>query len=97
LPDGENAIAARRSRSSTRFFWKPGISLEAVDVTQGRLALRARIEYGRGMGHGGALNYGDAFSYALAKSADAPLLFTGNDFLATDLIPALPPAAEQSA
>jgi ribonuclease VapC len=49
------------------------------------------------MGHGGALNYGDAFSYALAKSADAPLLFTGNDFLATDLIPALPPAAEQSA
>jgi ribonuclease VapC len=97
-------LAGRRKRDRGKaieeldaFLLETGISLEAVDVTQGRLALRARIEYGRGMGHGGALNYGDAFSYALAKSADAPLLFTGNDFLATDLIPALPPAAEQSA
>ena len=29
------------------------------------------------MGHGGVLNFGDCFSYALAKSHDAPLLFAG--------------------
>jgi len=41
------------------------------------------------MGHGGALNFGDAFSYALAKSHDAPLLFVGDDFAATDVTPAV--------
>ena len=51
--------------------------------------MRARITYGRGMGHGGVLNFGDAFSYALAKSLDAPLLFVGNDFAATDITSAL--------
>ena len=71
------------------FLAETGIDLEAVDVMQGRLALRARISHGRGMGHGGALNFGDAFSYALAKSLDAPLLFVGNDFAETDIKPAL--------
>jgi ribonuclease VapC len=73
------------------FLAETGIDLEAVDVTQGRLALRARISHGRGMGHGGVLNFGDAFSYALAKSLDAPLLFIGNDFAETDIKPALAP------
>jgi ribonuclease VapC len=31
------------------------------------------------------LNYGDCFSYALAKSRDLPLLFKGEDFAATDV------------
>jgi ribonuclease VapC len=35
------------------------------------------------------LNYGDLFSYALAKAQDLPLLFKGNDFSATDITPAL--------
>jgi ribonuclease VapC len=74
------------------FLTETGIDLKAVDVAQGRLALAARIRYGRGMGRGGTLNFGDAFSYALAKTLGAPLLFIGNDFAATDLIPALPPA-----
>jgi ribonuclease VapC len=54
-----------------------------------RLALWACIRYDRGMGHGGQLNFGDAFSYALAKSLDAPLLFIGNDFATTDVKRAL--------
>ena len=41
------------------------------------------------MGHGGALNFGDTFSYALAKSLDAPLLYVGRDFAATDIVSAL--------
>lgn len=31
------------------------------------------------------LNYGDVFSYALAKERNAPLLFKGNDFSQTDV------------
>jgi ribonuclease VapC len=85
----------RHDRSKTieeldAFLSETGIDLVPVDVSQGRLALR-RIVHGRGMGHGGALNFGDAFSYALAKSLDAPLLFIGHDFAATDITPAVAP------
>ena len=31
------------------------------------------------------LNYGDCFSYALARSRDEALLFKGRDFLQTDV------------
>ena len=44
------------------------------------------------MGHGDVLNFGDVFSYALAKVNHAPLLFIGNDFDTTDVEVALPPA-----
>lgn len=71
------------------FLAEAGIELVPVDVAQARLALQARVRYGRGMGQGGALNFGDAFSYALAKSLDAPLLFVGDDFFKTDIAPAL--------
>lgn len=60
-----------------------------VDIVQIRIALDARIRFGRGMRHGGKLNLGDCFSYALAKSLDAPLLFVGRDFTATDIKSAL--------
>lgn len=92
-------LAGRRRRDRSKaiddldaFLAEAGIDLEPVDLEQGRLALRARIAHGRGMGHGGTLNFGDAFSYALAKTLDAPLPFVGNDFAATDIAPALPPA-----
>lgn len=65
------------------FLNEAGIDLAPVDAEQARLALRARILHGHGMGHGGVLNFGDAFSYALAKALDAPLLFTGDDFATT--------------
>jgi ribonuclease VapC len=73
------------------FLSAAGIELAPTDAVQARLALRARIRYGRGMGHGGLLNFGDTFSYALAKANDAPLLFVGNDFAGTDIEPALAP------
>jgi ribonuclease VapC len=72
------------------FLSAAGIDLAPTDPMQARLALHARISYGRGMGHGGTLNFGDTFSsYALAKARDAPLLFVGNDFAVTDIEPAL--------
>jgi len=90
-------LAGRRRAAPLRamddldaFLDEAGIHLVPVDEAQGRLALRARILHGRGMGHGGALNFGDAFAYALARALDAPLLFVGDDFLTTDVKPALP-------
>lgn len=65
------------------------IELRPVDERQARIALDARIRFGRGMGHGGKLNFGDTFSYALAKSLDAPLLYVGDDFATTDVKSAL--------
>jgi len=64
---------------------------ELIGLEQARLALRARIVFGRGMGHGGVLNFGDAFSYALARARSAPLLFVGDDFATTDVEIALAP------
>jgi len=71
------------------FLDEAAIRLEPVDTGQARIALRARIQYGRGMGHGGELNFGDTFSYALAQALQAPLLFVGDDFSATDVTAAL--------
>lgn len=72
-----------------RFLDEAGIGLAVVDAVQARQALRARMLHGRGMGHGGALNFGDAFSYALAQAREAPLLFIGDDFGMTDVTVAL--------
>jgi len=43
-------------------------------------------------GNRASLNIGDCFSYALAAVADHSLLFKGDDFIHTDLRPALPAA-----
>ena len=40
--------------------------------------------FGKGR-HPAALNYGDCFSYALAKTLNVPLLFKGGDFAQTDV------------
>ena len=45
--------------------------------------------FGKGR-HPAALNLGDCFSYGLAKALEAPLLFKGGDFAATDVAAALP-------
>jgi ribonuclease VapC len=50
-------------------------------------AADAFIRYGKGH-HPAALNYGDCMTYATAKVAGRPLLFVGNDFARTDIVPA---------
>jgi len=52
---------------------------------QAILAITAYRQYGKGSGHAAGLNFGDCFSYSLAKLRDEPLLFKGNDFSHTDL------------
>ena len=55
-----------------------------VSVTLAKSAREAFIKYGKGR-HRAGLNFGDCFSYALAKQMQVPLLFKGNDFIWTDL------------
>jgi ribonuclease VapC len=52
-------------------------------------AFAAFVAFGKGSTHAAALNYGDLFSYALAKVRNLPLLFKGNDFCETDIRPAV--------
>jgi ribonuclease VapC len=60
----------------------------AATPQQAEIAIEAFRRYGRGR-HRAALNIGDCFSYALAKSTDLPLLFKGDDFAQTDIRQAL--------
>jgi ribonuclease VapC len=55
-----------------------------VDDNLAELAAQAFFNYGKGR-HPAGLNYGDCFSYALAKHLQAPLLFKGEDFSKTDI------------
>lgn len=52
-------------------------------------AYAAFVAYGKGSGHSAALNFGDVFSYALAKVHGLPLLFKGDDFSQTDIASAI--------
>lgn len=63
--------------------------VSAIDPAQIGAALQADAQYGRGTGHPARLNFGDCLAYALAKVRRAPLLFIGNDFIHTDIEPAL--------
>jgi ribonuclease VapC len=76
-------------RDLDAFLDEAGIALASIDAAQARVALGARIRFGRGIGHGGVLNFGDTFAYALAKLRVAPLLYTGDDFSRTDINAAL--------
>ncbi len=62
--------------------------LVPFDAAQAEGALRAFRLYGKGFHSGARLNLCDCAAYALAKSLNAPLLFKGNDFSETDIIPA---------
>jgi ribonuclease VapC len=77
---GANALDA--------FVLRGGIRIEPVTAAQAELAFEAFRRFGRGTGHAAKLNYGDCFSYALAREKAAPLLFKGGDFGHTDVEPA---------
>lgn len=62
-----------------------GVIVDPVTPAQARIARAAYRDFGRGSGHRAGLNFGDAFSYALASDTGEPLLFVGDDFTHTDL------------
>jgi ribonuclease VapC len=67
------------------FIKTAGIRIEPVTTDQAHAARSAHLRFGKGTGHGAALNYGDCFAYALAKAMEAALLCKGNDFPLTDI------------
>jgi ribonuclease VapC len=66
------------------------IKLAPVDRALADAAINAFEQFGKGR-HPARLNLADCFSYALAKSRGLPLLFKGDDFAKTDIVPAWRP------
>jgi ribonuclease VapC len=63
--------------------------IDPVTESQARIARDAYRDFGRGSGHPARLNFGDCFAYALAKATGERLLFKGEDFVHTDIRPAI--------
>ena len=59
-------------------------------------AYSAFVSFGQGSGHPAGLNFGDVFSYALAKVRGLPLLYKGDDFTQTDVVNAMEAANSTS-
>jgi ribonuclease VapC len=64
------------------------LGIEIVPFTEPQIAaaLDAYSRYGKGVDPKARLNLGDCAASALAKSMNAPLLFKGEDFKATDVL-----------
>ena len=84
----ESRYGAEGIRDFDLFLEKASISILPVDVDQGQVARQAFRQFGKGR-HPAGLNFGDCFSYALAKSLAQPLLYKGVDFSLTDIQPAV--------
>jgi ribonuclease VapC len=83
-------VAARRNVGEEVARLIDGLGFEIVSVTSAsaRRIAAAYARWGRGQ-HPSGLNFGDCFSYELAKEHSCPLLYVGDDFSKTDLQSAL--------
>jgi ribonuclease VapC len=81
-------LEARQGDSAGRefdlFIVRANVQIVPVDAELADLARSAWRKYGKGR-HPAGLNFGDCFSYALAKFSGEPLLAKGTDFASTDL------------
>jgi ribonuclease VapC len=68
------------------FLSRAEIEVVPFDVEQAHIARDAFLRFGKGR-HAAGLNYGDCFSYALARNLGQPLLYKGHDFSQTDVAP----------
>jgi len=70
--------------------WIITAAVEVIVVTRDQVeaAREGFRRFGKGR-HPAALNFGDCFSYGLAKMLGEPLLFRGGDFSQTDIRSAL--------
>src|SRR2546421_450085 len=85
----ESRIGVQGLLQCDSFFRTSRISVEPVTEEEALLARQGYSDYGKGR-HPANLNFGDCFSYALAKSTGEPLLFKGEHFCQTDIQAALP-------
>ena len=84
--DRQRGAAAGRQLDS--LILRAEVKVESVTREQADIARQAYLDFGKGA-HPAGLNFGDCFSYALAKSLGLPLLFKGEDFALTDIESAL--------
>jgi ribonuclease VapC len=73
------------SRRLNELIEEAQIAIEPVSEVQAHVARQAYRDFGKTSGHPAKLNFGDCFSYALAKSKGEALLFKGRDFERTDV------------
>ena len=83
----ESRFGESGGRELDLWLHRASVSLVGVDADQAEIARAAYRQYGKGR-HRAGLNYGDCFSYALAKVSGQPLLFKGDDFGHTDIVAA---------
>ena len=81
-------LSARLERDARgllgRFLYDANIVTIPFSEEHFGMAIGAWLKYGKGR-HAAGLNFGDCLSYAVAKLANMPLLFVGDDFPQTDL------------
>lgn len=80
----ESQLGSEGMRQAEAFLRHARIVIEPVTLDHGELARQAFHDFGKGR-HKAGLNFGDCFSYALAKATGEPLLFKGKDFSQTDI------------
>jgi ribonuclease VapC len=80
--EGRQGEAA--GREFDLFVVRASLQVVPVDAEQVDIARSAWRKFGKGR-HPAALNFGDCFSYALAKATGELLLAKGTDFAATDI------------
>jgi ribonuclease VapC len=66
------------------FLRQAGAELIPLEPEHVDAAVDAFLRYGKGR-HPAALNFGDCLTYAIAAAAGVPLLYTGSDFVQTDI------------
>ena len=88
----EQKLPGQARRAVDRFLDESLINVVAFDEAMFEAGADAFLRYGKGRGHPAQLNFGDCFSYAVARTCAVPLLFKGRDFVHTDLVPAYLPA-----
>jgi ribonuclease VapC len=81
-------LESKRGESAGRefdlFVVRTNLEVVPVDAEQVEIARSAWRSFGKGR-HSAALNFGDCFTYALAKWSGEPVLAKGQDFARTDL------------
>ena len=79
-------VSARRGvgREMSELIEGLEFEIDSVSPDVARRVAQAYDKWGKGQ-HAAALNFGDCFSYELAKRHDFPLLCVGRDFLRTDI------------
>lgn len=80
----ESQLGPKGMRQAELFLRRAGVVIEPITVDHGELARQAFLDFGKGR-HKAGLNFGDCFSYALAKATGEPLLYKGDDFSQTDI------------